>query len=97
MLATDGRYRTQAAEQAPELEIAIERALGRYLVGRAAEGGVGKLGFESNVVTVDGFDALTSELASGQGAHRAGAGRRNGRGAARGQRRRRGGAAAAGL
>ncbi|MGZ4512196.1 MAG: M24 family metallopeptidase [Mycobacterium sp.] len=62
VLATDGRYRTQAAEQAPGLEIAIERALGRYLVGRAAEGGVGKLGFESNVVTVDAFDVLTSEL-----------------------------------
>ena len=62
VLATDGRYRTQAAEQAPDLEIAIERALGRYLVGEAADGGVRKLGFESNVVTVDGFDALTSEL-----------------------------------
>jgi Xaa-Pro aminopeptidase len=62
VLATDGRYRTQAAEQAPDLEIAIERALGRHLVGRAADGGVRKLGFESNVVTVDGFDALTSEL-----------------------------------
>jgi Xaa-Pro aminopeptidase len=62
VLATDGRYRTQAAEQAPDLEIAIERALGRYLVGQAADGGVHKLGFESNVVTVDGFDALSSEL-----------------------------------
>ena len=62
VLATDGRYRTQAAAQAPGLEIAIERALGRHLVGRAADAGVGKLGFESNVVTVDGFDALTSEL-----------------------------------
>jgi Xaa-Pro aminopeptidase len=62
VLATDGRYRTQAAEQAPGLEIAIERALGRYLVGRAAEGGAHKVGFESNVVTVDGFDALTGEL-----------------------------------
>jgi Xaa-Pro aminopeptidase len=62
VLATDGRYRTQAAEQAPELEIAIERALGRHLAGRAAEGGIEKLGFESNVVTVDGFDALKSEL-----------------------------------
>jgi Xaa-Pro aminopeptidase len=62
VLATDGRYRTQAAEQAPDLEIAIERALGRYLVGQAADGGVRKLGFESNVVTVDGFDALSSEL-----------------------------------
>jgi len=63
VLATDGRYRTQAAEQAPDLEVAIERAVGRYLVGRAADAGVGKLGFESNVVTVDGFDALTGELA----------------------------------
>lgn len=62
VLATDGRYRTQAAAQAQGLEIAIERALGRYLVGRAADAGVGKLGFESNVVTVDGFDALTGEL-----------------------------------
>src|SRR6201993_615878 len=62
VLATDGRYRTQAAEQAPDLEIAIERAVGRYLAGRAADEGVPKLGFESNVVTVDGFDALTSEL-----------------------------------
>jgi Xaa-Pro aminopeptidase len=62
VLATDGRYRTQAAEQAPDLEIAIERAVGRQLVGRAAAGGVRKLGFESNVVTVDGFDALTGEL-----------------------------------
>lgn len=62
VLATDGRYRTQAAEQAPDLEIAIERVLGRYLAGQAAEAGARKLGFESNVVTVDGFDALTNEL-----------------------------------
>src|SRR6201997_3610387 len=62
VLATDGRYRTQAAEQAPGLEIAIERAVARHLVGLAAEAGVVKLGFESNVVTVDGFDTLTREL-----------------------------------
>ena len=62
VLATDGRYRTQAAEQAPDLEVAIERALGRHLIGRAADAGVGKLGFESNVVTVDGFDTLINEL-----------------------------------
>ena len=62
VLATDGRYRTQAAAQAPDLEIAIERAVARHLVGLAADAGVGKLGFESNVVTVDGFDALKGEL-----------------------------------
>jgi Xaa-Pro aminopeptidase len=62
VLATDGRYRTQAAAQAPDLEIAIERAVARHLVGLAADAGVGKLGFESDVVTVDGFDALKGEL-----------------------------------
>jgi Xaa-Pro aminopeptidase len=62
VLATDGRYRTQAAKQAPDVEVAIERAVGRHLAGRAGEAGVGKLGFESNVVTVDGFDALRGEL-----------------------------------
>ena len=60
VLATDGRYRTQAAQQAPDLEVAIERASGRYLAGRAAGDGVRRLGFESHVVTVDGFDALSA-------------------------------------
>ncbi|BAV42068.1 MULTISPECIES: M24 family metallopeptidase [Mycobacterium ulcerans group] len=63
VLATDGRYRTQAAHQAPDLEVAIERAIGRHLSCRAADDGVGRLGFESHVVTVDGFDALTGALA----------------------------------
>jgi Xaa-Pro aminopeptidase len=67
VLATDGRYRTQAAEQAPGLEVAIERAVARHLAGRAAEAGVGKLGFESNVVTVDGFDTLAGELKERKG------------------------------
>jgi len=62
VLATDGRYRTQAAQQAPDLEVAIERALGRHLTARAATGGVQKLGFESHVVTVDGLDALTGAV-----------------------------------
>src|ERR1700753_4255008 len=62
VLATDSRYRTQAAKQAAGLEVAIERACGRYLAGRAADSGVARLGFESHVVTVDGLDALTGEL-----------------------------------
>jgi Xaa-Pro aminopeptidase len=65
VLATDGRYRTQAAQQAPDLEVAIERACGRYLAGRAATAGARRLGFESDVVTVDLFDALTKELSQG--------------------------------
>ncbi len=66
VLATDGRYRTQAAEQAPDLEVVIERACGRHLAGRAASAGVRRLGFESHVVTVDGFDALADEAGSAE-------------------------------
>ena len=59
VLATDGRYRTQAAQQAPDAELVIERACGPHLVARAAADGLARLGFESHVVTVDGFSALT--------------------------------------
>ncbi len=62
VLATDGRYRTQAAQQAPGLEVVIERAVGRSLAGRAAADGVSRLGFESHVVTVDGFDAIQDAI-----------------------------------
>ncbi|MFN8031751.1 MAG: Xaa-Pro peptidase family protein [Mycobacterium sp.] len=62
VLATDGRYRTQAARQAPDLETVIERACGRHLVARAVADGARRIGFESHVVTVDGFDALAKEL-----------------------------------
>lgn len=65
VLATDARYRTQASIQAPDVETAIERACGRHLVGRAAAEGARRIGFESHVVTVDGFDALSRELAAG--------------------------------
>ena len=62
VLATDARYRTQAARQAPDLEAAIERACGRHLIARAAAAGASRIGFESHIVTVDGFDALAGEL-----------------------------------
>jgi Xaa-Pro aminopeptidase len=62
VLATDSRYRTQAAQQAPDLEVVINRSCGPYLAGRAADEAVRRLGFESHVVTVDGLDALTTEL-----------------------------------
>ncbi len=61
VLATDGRYRTQAAQQVPDAEIVIERACGPFLVGRAASLGVRRLGFESHVVTVEGFDSLAKQ------------------------------------
>src|ERR1700759_1625864 len=67
VLATDGRYRTQAAQQAPDLEVAIERACGRYLAGRAAASGAQRVGFESHVVTVDAYDALAAASAEAGG------------------------------
>ena len=53
VLCTDGRYRTQAAQQAPDLEVIIERACGRYLAVRASDDSACRLGFEAHVVTVD--------------------------------------------
>ena len=58
VLATDGRYRTQAAQQAPDAELVIERACGPHLVARAAADGMSRVGFESHVVTVDMFSVL---------------------------------------
>ena len=60
VLATDGRYRTQAARQVPDAELVIERACGPQLAARAAADGVRRLGFESHVVTVDGYQALAT-------------------------------------
>lgn len=66
VLATDGRYRTQAARQAPDLQIAIERAGACHLVTEAAAAGAHRVGFEAHVVTVDGFDALSAALETGR-------------------------------
>ncbi len=67
LLATDSRYRTQAARQAPDVEVAIERACGRHLAQRAVAAGSPRIGFESHIVTVDGYDVLRRAL-DGDGA-----------------------------
>jgi Xaa-Pro aminopeptidase len=59
VLATDGRYRTQAAQQAPDLQVTIDRACGTTLAYVATTHRVARLGFESHVVTVDAHAALT--------------------------------------
>lgn len=68
MLATDSRYRTQAARQAPDLEVVIERACAPHLVARAVGAGAARIGFESHVVTVDGFDTLSRRVGEAPGA-----------------------------
>lgn len=63
VLATDGRYVTQAAQQAPDAELVVERACAPQLAARAASEGVRRLGFESHVVTYDGYEQLTGAAA----------------------------------
>jgi Xaa-Pro aminopeptidase len=60
VLATDGRYVTQAAQQSPDAELVIERACAPHLAARAAADGVRRLGFESHVVTYDGYGLLAA-------------------------------------
>ena len=58
VLATDGRYVTQAGQQSPDAEVVIERACAPRLAARAAADGVRRLGFESHVVTFDEYALL---------------------------------------
>ncbi|MGK8523080.1 M24 family metallopeptidase [Nocardia asteroides] len=53
VIGTDGRYRTQVTEQVPDLRAEIARSTARRIVQLAGEWQVGRVGFESHVVTVD--------------------------------------------
>ncbi|RVW03432.1 M24 family metallopeptidase [Rhodococcus spongiicola] len=64
VISTDGRYLVQVAEQVPDLRAEIARASGRKLLELALASGIGKLGFESHVVTVDQH-AVWSDAADG--------------------------------
>jgi Xaa-Pro aminopeptidase len=63
ILATDGRYGTQAGEQAPDVDVLIDRELAAALLARAAESRVRRLGFEEHDVTVAAFDAMRAGAA----------------------------------
>jgi Xaa-Pro dipeptidase len=58
VFCTDGRYRTQAERQVPDLRRLIERSCALRLAKHATELGIQRLGFESHVVTVDGYADL---------------------------------------
>jgi Xaa-Pro aminopeptidase len=58
VFCTDGRYRTQSERQVPDLPLLIERSCALRLAKHATERGLGRLGFESHVVTVDAHAAL---------------------------------------
>ncbi|HEY2205803.1 MAG TPA: Xaa-Pro peptidase family protein [Pseudonocardia sp.] len=65
LLATDGRYVTQSAAEAPDVHRVIERACDRALVAAAAANGVRRLGFESDDLTVDAHTALLEVAGDG--------------------------------
>ncbi|MFN2626870.1 MAG: aminopeptidase P family N-terminal domain-containing protein, partial [Mycobacteriales bacterium] len=53
VLATDGRYLTQSAQQAPDVERIVEGPVVSGLVERAVKAGVRRLGFEEHDVSVE--------------------------------------------
>jgi Xaa-Pro aminopeptidase len=63
VLATDGRYLTQAAAQAPDVEVLPSRRLGPELVARAVGAGARRVAVERRHVTLTAYDALTAAAA----------------------------------
>ncbi|MEA2564823.1 MAG: hypothetical protein QOH06_6327, partial [Acidobacteriota bacterium] len=62
VFCTDGRYIDQAARQVPELDHVIDRASVIALASRTEHGS--RVGFESQHVSVDGFDAIAEAAES---------------------------------
>jgi Xaa-Pro aminopeptidase len=58
VLATDGRYTTQAGAESPDVELLVERECAPALVARAGADGVRRLAFEAHDVTVEGIETL---------------------------------------
>jgi Xaa-Pro aminopeptidase len=63
LFGTDGRYTTQAAAEVPDVEVLVDRATVAGLARAAVRRGVGRIGFESHDLTVDGLAALEKVLA----------------------------------
>jgi len=65
VLATDGRYATQAAQESPDLELLVGRRLGAELVDRARRAGLRRLAIERHHVTLSSYDGLQDAAADG--------------------------------
>jgi Xaa-Pro aminopeptidase len=63
VFATDGRYITQAAREVPDLQTLDTRTLGPDLLRTAADRGIGRVGVESEHVTLAAYDRLTAAAA----------------------------------
>jgi Xaa-Pro aminopeptidase len=68
LFGTDGRYTTQAGTQVPDVELLVDRATVAGLARAAVQRGVGRLGYESHDLTVDGLAGLEKVLADAGGA-----------------------------
>jgi Xaa-Pro aminopeptidase len=68
VLATDGRYTTQAGLQAPDVELLVDRTTVPALAAEAVRRGAGRIGYESSDLTVDAHEALLRVLAETAGA-----------------------------
>ena len=63
VLATDGRYDVQAAQQAPDVELVLDRVAATALATRAAKEGLRRLAFEEHNVTVEQYATLRDAAA----------------------------------
>ncbi len=59
VLATDGRYTSQAAAESPGIELVVSRECAQALVERAGHDGVRRLAYEAHHVTVEAHAGLT--------------------------------------
>ncbi|MGA4543659.1 aminopeptidase P family protein [Uniformispora flossi] len=64
VLCTDGRYTTQAAEEAPDVEVLVDRQTAPELAKRAVRDGARRLALEEHAVTVELYRTL-GEAAEG--------------------------------
>ncbi|WP_295628002.1 Xaa-Pro peptidase family protein [uncultured Corynebacterium sp.] len=67
LVSTDGRYTTQIAVEAPDLELHVARNCAVELAGRAGAAGVERLGFEADHVTVAAMRRIHAALESAGG------------------------------
>ena len=63
LLATDGRYATQARQECPDVELLVARRLGADLVEHARQAGWRRLAIERHQVTLTAYDALLGAAA----------------------------------
>lgn len=75
VLATDGRYELQAAEEAPDIDLVVDRKVAAAVVEHAVRHGVSTVSFEGHHITVETHGQLVQTAADAGGADLVAAGR----------------------